>query len=300
MATTEEFEKNAVMLFDVDGVIAETPHEEAWKNAALECKIVPPGFDFSEFYVKCVAGEPGERGAYAILNLIKGKDGKTHFERSNLATEQEKHNEARKFRDNIKVKYTENEIAKGEGIGFKAYDDILNVIFNAKEKGLVVGAVSSSEFAERVLKAIDAKKASERLGKNTAHKQGTKLYDIFDTHTLGTKTHWHNEKVEKLEHYCLARGTALQKWKDLQKKNGIVPEVIVFEDAPKGIAAISNKDFYCIGVSRVSKNGKRLATKEQLLDAGAILAYDENELSNLNYEELKQSIITSMNRRQEE
>ena len=40
---------NIAFMFDVDGVIAETPHEEAWKDASIEEKIITEEFNFTPF-----------------------------------------------------------------------------------------------------------------------------------------------------------------------------------------------------------------------------------------------------------
>ena len=68
-------------MFDVDRVIAETPHEQAWKAAAIEWGIIDETFDFTSFYAEKIAGEPGEVGAYHILNELKTTIGKSYFEK---------------------------------------------------------------------------------------------------------------------------------------------------------------------------------------------------------------------------
>lgn len=53
-----------VMLWDFDGVVVNTPHEEAWRKTALKYGIR----DFtSEFYHRYVSGRPRSEGARAIL-----------------------------------------------------------------------------------------------------------------------------------------------------------------------------------------------------------------------------------------
>lgn len=63
-----------VVLWDFDGVIVFTPHEEAWRLVSLKWGII----DFtSEFYHKFVSGRPRYEGARAILEhfgLIKEKN----------------------------------------------------------------------------------------------------------------------------------------------------------------------------------------------------------------------------------
>lgn len=60
------------MLWDFDGVVVNTPHEEAWRKTALKFGIS----DFtSEFYHKYVAGKPRIEGARVILEyhgLLQG------------------------------------------------------------------------------------------------------------------------------------------------------------------------------------------------------------------------------------
>ena len=53
-------------LLDVDRVIMETPHEQAWRGAVLEWNIIGPQYDFTTFYAYHVAGRPGITGAFSI------------------------------------------------------------------------------------------------------------------------------------------------------------------------------------------------------------------------------------------
>jgi len=79
-------------LFDVDGVIAETPHEESWKEAAIEYELIGKNFDFTCFYQKFVAGIPGLKGARAIL------EGLGYYKSKGIINEEEKEKEAFEFR----------------------------------------------------------------------------------------------------------------------------------------------------------------------------------------------------------
>lgn len=58
-----------VVLWDFDGVIVFTPHEEAWRQTTLKYGI--SGFT-SEFYHKFVSGRPRYEGARAILEILGG------------------------------------------------------------------------------------------------------------------------------------------------------------------------------------------------------------------------------------
>ena len=52
-------EKQIAFLFDVDGVIVNSPHENAWKDSALELKLITEDFNFKTFYQEFVAGISG-------------------------------------------------------------------------------------------------------------------------------------------------------------------------------------------------------------------------------------------------
>ncbi|MGC9107536.1 MAG: hypothetical protein ACP5IE_05025, partial [Infirmifilum sp.] len=56
-----------VFVWDFDGVIALTPHEEAWRQASLKYGI--QGFD-SSFYASYVSGRPRLEGAKNILEKL--------------------------------------------------------------------------------------------------------------------------------------------------------------------------------------------------------------------------------------
>jgi beta-phosphoglucomutase-like phosphatase (HAD superfamily) len=45
-------------LFDVDGVIMETPHEQAWHDSSLEWNIIGYEYNFTPFYAHHVARKP--------------------------------------------------------------------------------------------------------------------------------------------------------------------------------------------------------------------------------------------------
>ncbi len=274
-----------VLLFDVDGVIAETPHEQSWKAAAVEWGIIDDRFDFTAFYAEKIAGEPGEVGAYHILSELKATTGKSYFEKHGITDKAEKVEEAKEFRDPIKRNYIDQFIKGGQ---FKAFYDIGRIILEAKNAGISIGAVSSSEMAQTILKSISALEIAQTVGvPYTCTNADDSLYAVFDSTALGTKTQWHNIAIDKHHHYCYARGMLIEARKRTQRcGEGNIPYVIVFEDAPKGINAISPIDFYCIGISRTSSSGVQLATKHKLIDAGAIIAYDGDELKNITLNKL--------------
>jgi beta-phosphoglucomutase-like phosphatase (HAD superfamily) len=277
--------RGLAFMFDVDGVLAETPHEEAWKAAALEWGIITPDYDFTAFYARHVAGEPGIIGAHAILSQIPVDCGVSYFEANNLHDRAKKEHDARQFRDYCKQKHLEAMISAGK---FRVFDDTAGLALRLRNDRYPLCAVSSSENARSILHKIGIEDIMRRTGipLQSAGKT-TDLYSIFDACVLGTQTHWHNQPAEKLNHYCYARGVLLG---SLGIHKTDIPHVVVFEDAVKGIAAISPYDFICVGISRLSASGARLATKEELLRAGAALAYDEADLREKDYSTILEEI----------
>jgi len=245
------------LMFDVDGVIAETPHEEAWKDAAVEWKIIPTGYDFTRFYAEHVAGEPGATGAYNILSMLR-YNGKSFFEREVITARQEQIATAETFRNPVKQKHVDAYVAAGK---FREFEDVTTMIRKAKEAAIPVMAVSSSETAAKIL---------GKLG----------LLSIFDVTALGAKTYW-KRGIEKINHYAMAYGKLLE-------RTGCecIDKIVVFEDAPKGIEAVARLGFCPVGITRTSTSGVCLATKDQLYAAGAKAAYDEEELKHLTLKEI--------------
>jgi hypothetical protein len=277
----------AVFLFDIDSIISYTIHEEAWKAAAIEWKIIPDDYNFTPFYVKYILGEPGEAGAFNILSLLHDKNKSSYYETNKITNINEMKKLAEVFRNPIKQKYLNKFIFEGS---FKINLDILKIIFLAKKTGIVIGAISSSENSEEILKKINAKKVYEELGFNfNSIKSTDSLFDIFDITALGIKKYWNSILIDKLQHYCLAKGMIINHY--LKIVNNSIPSIIVFEDNIKAISSISNSGFYCIGISRKSNLGLRLITKKQLLDAGSKLVYNDTEIKKMPYHQFRQDLI---------
>lgn len=268
-----------VYLFDVDGLIAETPHEEAWCRAAVEWGIISPNFNFTHFYAEKIAGEPGISGAKNILSYLRQNNGPTYFERENINDSDQMKQIASEFRSPVKQKYLEEMIAQGE---FKIFYDIAKIILRLKLDSIPIAVVSSSENAEGILKKVKITELSKNLGITYPVTDSSMNYiDLFETNALGAISYWKGFPIEKANHYAMAYGKLLEKL-NLEES----PYVVVFEDAPKGISAVSSLGFFSVGVSRKSKVGNDLATKEELLDAGASLVFNEQELSEISYKEL--------------
>jgi beta-phosphoglucomutase len=253
---------NLCFLFDVDGVIAETPHQEAWMDAAVEWGIIGKNFDFTGFYTSHVAGEPGMTGALNILEFLH-EDGKPA-----------------QFRDPVKQKILEEYIDKGQ---FKVFEDASKFVFGLKKAGYPLAVVSSSENARRILEKINPDILAKKLGYSRVTDR-SKFIELFDAEALGTIHHWHKKHIEKVSHYAMAYGKLLGA-KGYGSSTAI-PIPIVFEDAPKGVVAVKKLGFYAVGISRVSATGVRLASPVDLRIAGADLVYDEMAIRDLDVDHL--------------
>jgi len=227
---------NLAFLFDVDGVIAETPHEESWHTASLEWKLIKKEFDFTSFYQKNVAGIPGLKGAENILNLTR------YYDIHNIKYPSERKQKAIDFRK-LKQKFLNKCIDSGD---FRLFKDVISIINGAKKDKIPIAAISASENAEKILKKAE-------------------IYNWFDSTTLGAISH----KVSKKEDLYLLGFDKL--CKKLNLKDPKLP--IVFEDADKAISAVKNIDYFCIGIARqglatidsLIKNGADIAYDEKIL-----------------------------------
>ncbi|MBN2142639.1 HAD family phosphatase [Candidatus Woesearchaeota archaeon] len=275
-----EIEKKLMFMFDVDGVLVETPHEESWKDAAVSWKIIPSSYDFSEFYAANVAGEPGLLGAHNILEKLMGREGERgYFREHRIYKNRDKMMLARKFRE-TKQDIFDTYIEKGK---FKVIDEISRFVFELYDRNIPRAVVSSSENAAKILSRIDAKALADRIGHDGITSIG-KYSDLFNTHALGMLSHWNNPKTQKRDHYAMARGMLMNSvgWKP---EDG-VPVTVVFEDAPKGIKAVKPLGFYTIGVTLDSGSGKPVEFQRQQMKAGANLLLTNQTLKTWTYDEL--------------
>jgi beta-phosphoglucomutase-like phosphatase (HAD superfamily) len=134
-------------IFDVDGVLVDSPHERAWREA-LERLMAGPWRDIApqtsytpsrfttEVYQTYVAGKPREAGARAALDYfgVPDPDGQRLHEYCEV-----------KQADLIAL------IARGE---FVAFDDALRFLLDLKTAGVKLAAASSSKNANLFLSKV--------------------------------------------------------------------------------------------------------------------------------------------------
>jgi len=218
-------------IFDVDGVLLNTPHAQAWREALAQLMAGPwhaleastsyrPGAFTDAIYQDYVAGKPRVAGAAAALE---------HF---HLHDPDGSH--AQQYAD-VKQAILERLAAAGD---FQAYDDALLFLLRVKESGVRVCAASSSKNADSFLMGISvgAFCAREGLHYPFVHAQTT-LFDVFDADVDGLDV----PRGKPDPALFLAAARAL----------GMAPgQCFVVEDAAVGIQAAKSGGMYGVGVAR--------------------------------------------------
>jgi beta-phosphoglucomutase-like phosphatase (HAD superfamily) len=218
-------------IFDVDGVLLDTPHAQAWRAALTQLMAGPwhalvpstsyrPDALTDAVYQKYVAGKPRAAGAAAALDYFHVTDPNGSL--------------ARQYGD-VKQALLERLAAAGD---FRAYDDALRFLLDVKASGVRVCAASSSKNADSFLKAIavGAFCARAALHYPFVHAQTT-LLDLLDADVDGLDV----PRGKPDPALFLAAARAL----------GMAPgQCFVVEDAAVGIQAAKSGGMYGIGVAR--------------------------------------------------
>jgi trehalose/maltose hydrolase-like predicted phosphorylase/beta-phosphoglucomutase-like phosphatase (HAD superfamily) len=231
-------------IFDVDGVLVDSPHELAWQESLRELlegdwRDIRNQTSWSaerfttRVYQQLVAGKPRLAGARAALEYFGVPD-------VDLRTEQYAA---------VKQERVVQLIEQGR---FRAFPDALRFILAVKNAGIRVAAASSSKNAGLLLERIrlDTFTAEQRLDYGFVHSEMT-LAELLDADISGRD---------------LARGKPdpmifLTAGDEL----GLSPqECFVIEDATSGVQAAKAGGFAAIGVAR-------LGDEQQLADTGADL-----------------------------
>ncbi|MBI2084318.1 MAG: HAD family phosphatase [Candidatus Aenigmarchaeota archaeon] len=190
------------LIFDIDGVVLNSPHETTFGKALKKMGI--EGFT-PEIYHMVASGRPRMKGAENILKELKiFKKVKDLKERQALV---------KKLYD-LKQEFMDECIEKGQ---FTVFDSAVKIIKEAKRKGILIIAASSSKNAKKML-----------------IKAG--IYKLFDYDILGADLE-HGKPAPDI--FLLAAKAANLKPKDC----------IVFEDAPAGVEAAKAAGMFCIGVA---------------------------------------------------
>jgi beta-phosphoglucomutase len=217
-------------IFDVDGVLVDSPHEAAWRDTFNELMEnewsdirdqttwTPDAFD-ARVYQQVLSGKPRMEGAMAALE---------HFG----VPEPEKRVEA--YAD-LKQEMVVELIEAGK---FSAYPDALRFLLAVKDAGLKVAAASSSKNAGLFLRQIRLDEFARQDGLDYDWiDDGLTLLAAFDVDISGR----HFEQGKPHPEIFLTAAQEL----------GVSPhEAFVVEDAVSGIQAAKAGEFAALAVAR--------------------------------------------------
>ena len=218
-------------IWDIDGVVVDSPHEDAWRataekepwNTHLE----------SDFYFSNVASLPRYRGGDSILRLLGV------YERLGAKTWEEKNELLEKFCTE-KNELLKDLIGKGK---FKLFPDAVRLLLKAKSLGILQASASASKNARDMLLRVGRARIRKEMGEDFGvFGEGETLHSMFDVDACGIK-------AEKRDIQELAGKRLRVLSQDRIKK------LIVFEDAPSGIRSAKSLGYYVVGVLRIGNEG---------------------------------------------
>jgi beta-phosphoglucomutase len=231
-------------IFDVDGVLVDSPHEAAWREALREL-MESEWSDVSgetswtaerftpQVYQQVMSGKPRMSGARAALDYFEVPDAETRVET---------------YAERKQTMLIEL-IEAGE---FTAYPDALRFIIAVKDAGIRVAAASSSKNAGLFLRKIRLDTFAEEQGINSRFiRPGLSLLECFDADVSG------RDFAEGKPHPEMFLTAA--------QELAIPPEQnFVIEDADAGVQAAKAGKMAALGLARADD-------EELLAAAGADL-----------------------------
>ncbi len=210
-------------VFDIDGVLVDSPHEQAWRAAlnqlvagpwaglAGEAGYAPERFT-TAMYQAHLSGRPRDEGARAALRAFGFDDPAGQ--------------RAREYAE-VKQAMLLDLIERGE---FAAYADGVRLLLRLKAAGVRVAAASSSRNADLFLQRVP-------LAGYAPDAPGATLLDLFDANVNG----WPVARGKPDPAIFLVASEAL----------GLAPGAcLVVEDAPAGVQAARAGGMACLAVAR--------------------------------------------------
>ena len=223
-------------IFDVDGVLVDSPHEKAWRESLRELMDTEwndirgqttwsPGAFTSQVYQEQLSGKPRLSGARAALEFFHVPD--DHDQR--LA-------EYAAHKQEMVVRLIE----AGD---FTAYPDALRFIIAVKDTGIAVAAASSSKNAQLFLRKIRLDTFAQQQGITSASlRQGLTLLDFFDADVSG-RDFAHGKPHPEM-------------FLTAARELGVAPHAaMVIEDAAAGVEAAKAGHMAAIGIARSNDAG---------------------------------------------
>jgi beta-phosphoglucomutase-like phosphatase (HAD superfamily) len=217
-------------IFDIDGVLVDSPHQKAWRESLRELMDSewgdirgqttwsPEAFT-PHVYQTEISGKPRMSGAQAALEYFQVPDAGTH------AAEYA----ARKQAMVVRL------IEAGD---FTAYPDALRFIIAVKDTGIRAAAASSSKNAKLFLRQIRLDTFADEHGiSSPSLRPGLTLLDFFDADVSG-RDFTHGKPHPEM-------------FLTAARELGAAPEAaIVMEDATAGVAAAKAGGMAAIGIAR--------------------------------------------------
>jgi len=219
-------------IFDVDGVLVDSPHEKAWRESLRELMesewrdirdqtTWSPDAFTSHVYQEEMSGKPRMSGARAAMTYFRVPDDDQGTRVAEYAD--------RKQTMVVRL------IEAGD---FTAYPDALRFIIAVKDAGIGTVAASSSKNANLFLRKIRLDTFADEQGIHSASvRPGLTLLDYFDADVSG-RDFAHGKPDPEM---FLAAAHEL----------GVAPEVaMVMEDAAAGVQAAKAGAMAAIGIAR--------------------------------------------------
>jgi beta-phosphoglucomutase-like phosphatase (HAD superfamily) len=218
-------------IFDVDGVLVDSPHQKAWRESLRELMegewsdirdraTWSPGAFTSQVYQEQMSGKPRLSGARAALQYFHVPDN-----------------------DDLRLaQYAQRKqemvVRLIEAGDFTAYPDALRFIIAVKDAGIRVAAASSSKNAKLFLRQIRLDTFAQEQGIRSASlRPGLTLLDYFDADVSGRD--FAHGKPDPEMFLTAAR------------ELGVTPHAaMVIEDAAAGVEAAKAGDMAAIGIAR--------------------------------------------------
>jgi beta-phosphoglucomutase-like phosphatase (HAD superfamily) len=249
-------------IFDVDGVLVDSPHERAWKDSLRELmesdwadirdqttwsddRFTP------QVYQQVMSGKPRAEGALAALEYFEVPDAKDRVEVYGA------------HKQDMVIKLIE----AGE---FEAYPDALRFVLAVKAAGIPIAAASSSKNAGLFLRQIRLDTFAEQEGLSYDFvAPGLTLLDSFDADISG-RDFAHGKPHPEI---FLTSASEL----------GYAPQdCFVVEDAPSGIQAAKAGGMAAVGVARADDAELLAAARADLV----VTSLDEIDVAALGRHEL--------------
>ncbi|HKH76329.1 MAG TPA: HAD-IA family hydrolase [Rubrobacteraceae bacterium] len=217
-------------IFDVDGVLVDSPHEKAWREGLRQLmegewsdirdqtSWAPDAFT-PQVYQREMSGKPRYKGAQAALEYFEVPDAERR---------------AQEYGD----RKQEMIVELIEAADFEEYPDALRFVIALKEAGVLIAAASSSKNAGAFLRLVRLDEFAEREGLSYDFlTPGFTLLDILDGDVSG------RDFEHGKPHPMIFQAAA--------EEIGVSPEeAFVVEDAANGIQAAKAGEFAALGIAR--------------------------------------------------